>query len=69
MNEIVVGLGGSGKDEVVGGVGGGRIDLGDKLGLGVLCVTVVEALFEPAAGAGGGDVERWWDCGDGGRDG
>lgn len=69
MNEIVVGLGRSGKDEVVGGVGGGSIDLSDELGLGVLGVTVVETLFEPAAGTGRGDIERWWDGGDGGRDG
>lgn len=69
MNEIVVGLGRSGKDKVVGGVGGGSIDLSDELGLGVLGVTVVETLFEPAAGTGGGNIERWWDGGDGGRDG
>ncbi len=69
MNEVVVGFWGSGEDEVVGGVGGGRMALGGELGLGVLGVAVVEALFEPAAGAGRGDVERWWDGGDGGRGG
>lgn len=66
MDKVVVWFWGSGEDEVVGGVGGGRIDLGGELGLGGLGVTVVESLFEPAAGARGGHVERWWDGGDGG---
>lgn len=59
---------GLGEGEVEGGVGGGRVDLGGEMGLGVLGVAV-EALFESAAGAGRGYVKRWWDGGDSGRGG